>query len=556
MSATAPAPALVLGRYRPLRPLGSGGSGSVWLARDVEHGRDVALKIVPRQGNAGSRARREAEAASRLRHESCLRAHALARDDDHVYIAYEYVPGRTLRDVLRAGELDDGQALEVAAQLLDALAHAHAQGIVHRDVKPANVLLRDGPGIRVKLFDFGLAVLGEDEETLTAAGDIPGTLAYTSPERLRGRPAGPPADVWAVGVILWEALAGRHPFGGGTVLDTARRIRRGAPSLREERPDLPAAVVECVHRALAPDPERRPDARTLATQLRRAATRRAHRAARPRRLALPRPARILPAPPRLAHAAGAGLFVGWTTATFPFFPAGWPSLLAALAAGLALLRERAALALALAAPLLPLGNHALALALLYGAAAALWLAVFWSAPRSGLLFVLGPLLVPAACLGLLPLALTPVVGFLRRALLAAAGVLAAAAVAAAGRLAELGLASSERPAEAASGLAVVVAARPELALQAGALGLAAAALPWIRGRGAGPVLVYGAAVLAALLAATGGDPALLPVALGLAATCVLLLVEARLRPRPAPPGAAAASAVLPLRPARGVCSRG
>ena len=129
---------LVLGRYRPLRPLGSGGSGSVWLARDERSGLEVALKIIPREGKAAARAEREALAASRLRHERCLRAYALAHDDAHVYIAYEYVPGRTVREALRAGELPDAEAIEAAAQILEGLAHAHAHGIVHRDVKPVS----------------------------------------------------------------------------------------------------------------------------------------------------------------------------------------------------------------------------------------------------------------------------------------------------------------------------------------------------------------------------------------------------------------------------------
>src|SRR6266508_4689929 len=137
MSNAAPALAqseLVLGRYRPLRPLGSGGSGSVWLARDERTGLDVALKIVPREGKAGQRAEREAEAAARLRHPGCLRAYAYGREGGHVYIAYEYTPGRTFREALRAGELNDTAALEATVQVLEGLAHAHGRGIVHRDV--------------------------------------------------------------------------------------------------------------------------------------------------------------------------------------------------------------------------------------------------------------------------------------------------------------------------------------------------------------------------------------------------------------------------------------
>src|SRR5438132_110952 len=158
---------LVLGRYRPLRPLGSGGSGSVWLARDERNGLDVALKMVPREGKAASRAEREAEAAARLRHPSCQRAYGFGRDSRHVYIAYEYVPGRTFREALRSGELDDASAIEATAQVLEALAHAHERGIVHRDVKPSNVLLAEGRQVSVRVLDFGLAQI-QEAETLAA----------------------------------------------------------------------------------------------------------------------------------------------------------------------------------------------------------------------------------------------------------------------------------------------------------------------------------------------------------------------------------------------------
>ncbi|MDQ3992039.1 MAG: serine/threonine protein kinase, partial [Actinomycetota bacterium] len=248
-AAALPKNELVLDRYRPVQPLGSGGSGSVWLARDELGGGQVALKIVAREGRAACRAEREAAAASQLGHERCLRALDFGGDGEHVYIAYEYVPGQTLRHALRGGELDDAGTVEAAAQILEGLAHAHAHGIVHRDVKPSNVLLADDELVSVRLLDFGLAVF-DDADTLTAAGDVPGTLAYISPERLKGQPADPAADVWAVGVILWEALAGWHPFWTSSMLDTARRIQDGAPSLAEARPDLPAALVALVDRAL------------------------------------------------------------------------------------------------------------------------------------------------------------------------------------------------------------------------------------------------------------------------------------------------------------------
>src|SRR5439155_14617837 len=332
---------LVLGRYRPLRPLGSGGSGSVWLARDEQNGLDVALKIVPREGKAGARAEREAEAAARLRHPSCQRAYGFGRDSQHVYIAYEYTPGRTFREALRAGELDDATAMAAAVQMLEGLAHAHARGIVHRDVKPSNVLLADGPDVSVRLLDFGLARLPQ-AETLTAAGDVPGTLAYISPERLGGEAATPAADVWAVGVLLWEALAGRHPFWESSLLETARAIEAGAPSLATLRPNLPRPLVAAVDRALDLDPARRPSAPALAQALQLAGKRRRRHSRRDRVLV---PAVV---PTRVAPALLAGIFAAWTTLALPFSPPGWPIALALLTAATVFLRPRIGLAFALA----------------------------------------------------------------------------------------------------------------------------------------------------------------------------------------------------------------
>jgi len=265
-------PGRQLGPYRVVGPLGAGGMGHVWLARDERSGLDVALKIVAREGKSGHRAEREARAAASLRHPRCQRIVSLARDQSHVYITYEYIPGRTLREAMRAGELDDAAAIEVAAQISEALAHAHGKGIVHRDVKPSNVLLAQHldtePGaVDVRLLDFGLAQMAEFD-TLTALGDIPGTLAYISPERLQGLTATSAADVWGVGVLLWEALAGEHPFWGGDLTETSRRIQHGAEPLAALRPDLPQNVLETVGNALLVNPQRRPSAERLAHELR------------------------------------------------------------------------------------------------------------------------------------------------------------------------------------------------------------------------------------------------------------------------------------------------
>jgi hypothetical protein len=489
---------LVLGRYRPLQPLGSGGSGSVWLARDEPTGVEVALKIVPREGKAASRAEREASAAARLRHPGCQRAYALARDSRHVYIAYEYVPGQTLREALRAGAVDDAAALEIAAQICEVLAHAHDHGIVHRDVKPSNVLLADEDEISIRLLDFGLARM-DGEETLTAAGDVPGTLAYIPPERLRGQESGAPADVWAVGVLLWEALAGWHPFWKGSLLDTARRIESGAVSLARARPDLPRPLIALVDRALSVEPAKRPSAARLAIAL-RATRHRRERQARP----LPRIS--LPPLGRFAPAAAAALFAGATASAMAFYPSGWPLGLAAVTAALTLARERAGLALALAVPILPLGNSSAGLAWAYAALALAWLAFSWRDPRSTLFFVLGPFLAPLALLGLLPLAAQRIRGGGRRGVqvLAAAFVGAAAAGMRAnalpfthGEAPPLGLDGTRDPIAAAAAVWHGLLARPTLVWEGCVLAAAAAVLPLVPRRQIGTfAVVFLAAVLA------------------------------------------------------------
>ena len=378
-------------RYRPLRPLGSGGSGSVWLARDERTGLEVALKIVPREGKAATRAEREALAAARLRHERCLRAYGLDRDSRNVYIAYEYVPGQTLREALRAGELDDAAAVEAAAQILEGLAHAHARGIVHRDVKPSNVLLADGEGISVRLLDFGLAQLAE-EETLTAAGDVPGTLAYVlARAAAHGESGGPPADVWAVGVMLWESLAGWHPFWNGSLLETAKRIEAGAAPLAQARPDLPKPLCALVDRhararpggAAAGGAARRTSSATPPPSGRRRRTTRTT-VRRARAAAAPRARR----PPRRCSPAGRPPRCRSTRAARPLARRGLPG-------GSRSLRERLGLAFALAVPVLPLGNVSLGLALVY-AALALVAGALWGDAARGLLIAVGPLLSPLA----------------------------------------------------------------------------------------------------------------------------------------------------------------
>jgi eukaryotic-like serine/threonine-protein kinase len=529
-----PTPDLVLDRYRPLRPLGRGGSGSVWLARDERTGLEVALKIVPREGKRASRAAREMEAASRLRHERCVRAYDFGGDSGHVYIAYEYVQGSTLRETLRSGKLGDRDAVEASAQILDALAHAHRIGIVHRDVKPSNVLVEVAPTISIRLLDFGLAQFDE-ADTLTAVGDVPGTLAYIAPERLRGGDATAASDVWAVGVLLWEALVGEHPFWGVPLPQVAAAIEAGAKPIGTARPDLPPAIADAVSSALTIDPSRRPSAERLADALRTALTsprRDRSKSARPRQATVaPRPAAAaIPLERQLIPAALAGGTVTFAAALLPFWTPGLVLLLALAAAAATIRAPRVGLAIALFVPIFPLGNVAQAAAVAYAAFAVAWLAVFWRDARAGLLFVAGPVLAAVGAIALLPLAVQPAGGRARRALQAFTGVLAAAAVAGVrgnplpltgSVVPNLGIDGTTRVTDVIQAVAIVVQDNIGLVVVAAVLALAAALLPDARRRGLKGIAVLGVCQIALVV---GLAPLVSPlsIVLGTCALCGIL----------------------------------
>ena len=180
---------------------------------------------------------------------------------------------------------------------------------------PRTCCVAEGEELSIRLLDFGLAQLAE-EESLTATGDVPGTLAYVPPERLRGESGGPPADIWAVGALLWESLAGWHPFWNGSLLETAQRIESGAAPLAQVRPDLPKQLTTLVDRMLALDPAARPPAARLALDVRDAFAERLRR----RKTNTTLPPISLALPVRLAAPAAAGIFAGWTAAALPFYP--------------------------------------------------------------------------------------------------------------------------------------------------------------------------------------------------------------------------------------------
>ena len=304
--------------------------------------------------------------------------------------------------------------------------------------------------------------------------------------------------------MLWEALAGRHPFWRGSMLETARAIEAGARPLGELRPDLPKRLLRLVDSTLSTNPARRPSARDLADALRGATS----------STAVPRPGFKLPTriePGQALTAVLAALLAGRTSAALPFFPHGWPILLALVAFAATLLRERAGIALALAVPVLPLGNISLGLALLYSVLAAGWLLVTWREPRATLLFVFGPLLAPIAAVGLLPLVTVRTRSGLLRILTVVLGVYTAAIGAGIRHVAlpliggpaplGLGVAGARDPFDVAGSLARAAGAHPSLLLETGALALVALALPYARARGRWAAAGLGAGMIVLTVAA-------------------------------------------------------
>jgi hypothetical protein len=252
---------LVLERYRLCERLGAGAFGVVWRARDERLERDVAVKAIAGEHVASGRAAREARAAARLSHPAIVTLYEAGDDDDATYLVSELVHGETLAQLLAAGALSDRDVAEIGLALCAALAHAHAQGVVHRDVKPSNVLVPDarGPGSAhppaAKLTDFGVArVVEAGGDALTRTGDVVGTLAYMAPEQAEGREAGPPADLYAAALVLYEALSGVNPIRGGSAVATARRLGATLPSLHRQRRDLPPVLCDAIDRALLPRP--------------------------------------------------------------------------------------------------------------------------------------------------------------------------------------------------------------------------------------------------------------------------------------------------------------
>ena len=273
---------LLAGKYRVEKLLGSGGMGSVFLAENIDIGRKVAIKILhggyASDPDSAARFRNEARAAATIGHPNIIDVlDVCLTDDGKPFIVMERLEGETLGDrIHRLGRIEVNEALAVLEQVLDALAAAHDKGIVHRDLKPDNVFLTKRAGDHVKLLDFGISKFSttDGNVSMTQTGEVMGTPLYMSPEQARGsREVGPATDIYAAGVMLYEALSGRPPFNGTSYNEVIAKVLMDAPTpLPTLRPDVPARVASAVSAMLSKSPADRPATAKAAIDLLRGAS--------------------------------------------------------------------------------------------------------------------------------------------------------------------------------------------------------------------------------------------------------------------------------------------
>ncbi|HXH41127.1 MAG TPA: protein kinase [Thermoanaerobaculia bacterium] len=273
------APDQHLGPYRLVARVGAGGMGEVWRAEDSRLGRTVAIKVLPpsfvADVEATARLKREARTAAQLYHPSIATIHSIEQDGDHIFIVEEFVEGESLTNVIRRGGLSEAEICRICRAVADALAEAHAKGIVHRDIKPDNIIVA---GNRVKVLDFGIAkqvgVAGASaSDTPTAAfvtqqGMIVGTIHYMSPEQALGKAIDGRTDVFSLGVVLYEMATGRRPFGGETITETMTQIIRDEPAEPLlVNPKITPGMNEIIQRSLRKNVAERYTAAELVTAL-------------------------------------------------------------------------------------------------------------------------------------------------------------------------------------------------------------------------------------------------------------------------------------------------
>ena len=259
------------GRYRRLGRLGTGGMASVFLAKDELLGRDVAIKRLHSAApeDLQQRFKREARLGAALNHPNIVAIFDSVTDEDSLYIVMEYVNGEALDSRIDRGPIPPDQALRILEQSAAAIDYVHGEDIVHRDIKPSNLLVRDD-GV-VKLADLGIATAA-DLSAITRSGSVMGTLPYIAPERLRGDDSGPPADIYSLGAVAFEMLAGRRPIEAKTPEEAVRLATSDtSPDLRDAWPAAPAGAADIICEALSPTPSHRPtSAQKMIDELERA----------------------------------------------------------------------------------------------------------------------------------------------------------------------------------------------------------------------------------------------------------------------------------------------
>src|SRR3954470_760020 len=247
-------------RYQIDREIARGGMAEVYLARDQALNRQVALKALfpefAREPSFVERFRREAQAAANLNHPNIVGIYDWGQEDGTYFIVMEYVEGRSLRDLIRSeGLIDPGRAADITAEIASALAFAHRSGVVHRDVKPGNVLIT--PQGNVKVTDFGIARAGASDG-LTQTGSVMGTATYFSPEQAQGLAVDGRSDVYSLGIVLYELVCGGVPFVADSPVSVAyKHVREDAVPPSQRNPEVPHALEQIILSALAKDPEHR-----------------------------------------------------------------------------------------------------------------------------------------------------------------------------------------------------------------------------------------------------------------------------------------------------------
>ena len=250
---------MMVAHYRIVEKIGAGGMGEVYLAEDTKLKRKVALKFLPSQvvadGDLKARFAREAQAAAALKHPNIVTIHEVSEHQGRPFFAMELVEGKSLRDLIKNKELDPGRAIDLAGQICDGLAHAHREGITHRDIKPSNVCI--GADGRAKILDFGLAAV-QGAEHLTQTGSTLGTIGYMSPEQAEGKEVDHRSDLFSVGVVLYEMIAGRRPFERDNQVATIQAIITADPEpLARYKSKVPHDLQKIVSKLLAKDPASR-----------------------------------------------------------------------------------------------------------------------------------------------------------------------------------------------------------------------------------------------------------------------------------------------------------